>query len=58
VNAGWPFSLKYYLVLCPKYRKQILVEGLAKKHRELLYQKAKESKAKRKYTLSKSWPTT
>jgi putative transposase len=45
VNAGSVFSLKYHLVWCPKYRKRILVDGLEKRLRELLYQKAKEIKA-------------
>ena len=46
VNAGSVFSLKYHLVWCPKYRKRILVDVLAKRLRGLLYQKAKEIKAK------------
>jgi putative transposase len=33
-------------VWCPKYRKGILVEALGKRLRELLYQKAKEIRAK------------
>ena len=45
VNAGSVFSLKYHLVWCPKYRKRILVDLLAKRLRGLLYQKAKEIKA-------------
>ena|ERR1700739_505322 len=45
VNAGSVFSLKYHLVWCPKYRKPILVDVLAKRLRGLLYQKAKEIKA-------------
>jgi putative transposase len=45
VNAGSVFSLQYHLVWCPKYRKRILVDTLAKRLRELLYQKAKEIKA-------------
>jgi putative transposase len=45
VNAGSVFSLKYHLVWCPKYRKRILVDVLAKRLRGLLYQKAKEIKA-------------
>jgi REP element-mobilizing transposase RayT len=32
------FSLKYHLVWCPKYRKRILVDKLAKRLRQLLYQ--------------------
>jgi putative transposase len=45
VNAGSVFSLNYHLVWCPKYRKRILVKALAKRLRELLYQRAKEIKA-------------
>jgi putative transposase len=45
VNAGSVFSLKYHLVWCPKYRKRILVDKLAKRLRRLRYQKAKEIKA-------------
>jgi putative transposase len=45
VNAGSVFSLKYHLVWCPKYRKRILVDVLAKRLRGLLYQKAKEIEA-------------
>jgi len=45
VNAGSVFSLNYHLVWCPKYRKRILVNALAKRLRELLYQRAKEIKA-------------
>jgi putative transposase len=46
VNARSVFSLKYHLVWCAKYRKRILVEALGKRLRELLYQKAKEIRAK------------
>jgi putative transposase len=42
MNAGSVFSLKYHLVWCPKYRKRILTNALAKRLRELLYRKAKE----------------
>lgn len=45
VNAGSVFSLKYHVVWCPKYRKQILVDALERRLRQLLYQKAKEIKA-------------
>jgi putative transposase len=45
ISAGSVFSLKYHLVWCPKYRKRILVDRLAKQLRQLLYQKAKEIKA-------------
>ncbi len=45
VNAGSVFSLKYHLVWCAKYRKRILTNALAKRLRELLYQKAKEIQA-------------
>jgi putative transposase len=45
MNAGSVFSLKYHLVWCPKYRKRILTNALAKRLRELLYRKAKEIQA-------------
>jgi REP element-mobilizing transposase RayT len=43
--AGRGIGRKYHLVWCPKYRKRILVNALAKRLRELLYQKVKEIKA-------------
>jgi REP element-mobilizing transposase RayT len=39
------FSLKDYLVWCPKDPKRILVDVLAKRLRGLLYHKAKEIQA-------------
>lgn len=41
-NAGAVFTLKYHLVWCPKYRKSILGGDLAKRLKELLYEKAAE----------------
>ena len=41
-NAGSVFSLKYHLVWCPKYRREVLVGEVAEDLRTLLYQKAKE----------------
>jgi putative transposase len=41
-NAGSVFSLKYHFVWCPKYRRKVLVDGIANDLRELLYQKAEE----------------
>ena len=44
-NAGAVFTLKYHLVWCPKYRKSILGGDVAKRLKELLYQKAAELNA-------------
>ena len=44
VNAASVFSFQYRLVWCPKYRKRILVDRLAKRLRALLYQKTNEIK--------------
>lgn len=41
-NAGSVFSLKYYLVWCPKYRRKVLTGEIAEELRSLLYQKAQE----------------
>lgn len=41
-NAGAVFTLKYHLVWCPKYRKNILGGDLAKRLKQLLYEKAAE----------------
>jgi putative transposase len=41
-NPGSVFSLKFHLVWCPKYRRPVLIGGVAQDLRELLYQKAKE----------------
>ena len=36
------FNLKYHFVCCPKYRRKIFIGPIAKRLKELLYQKAKE----------------
>ena len=41
-SAGCVYSLKYHLVWCPKYRKNVLVGQVADDLRDLLFQKAKE----------------
>jgi putative transposase len=41
-NAGSVFSLKYHLVWCPKYRRNVLTGQVSIDLRELLFQKAKE----------------
>jgi len=41
-NAGCVFNIKYHVVWCPKYRKEVLVGAVANRLRELLYIKAKE----------------
>jgi putative transposase len=45
-NTGSVFSLKYHLVWCPKYRREVLVGEVAEDLRTLLYQKAKDLDAK------------
>lgn len=41
-NAGAVFSLKYHLVWCPKYRKQVLTGAVETRLKELLTEKAQE----------------
>ena len=41
-NAGSVFSLKYHFVWCSKYRRKVLVGGVAESLKELLYEKADE----------------
>jgi putative transposase len=41
-NAGPVHSLKYHLVRCPKYRRPVLVDGIAERLRTLLGEKAAE----------------
>jgi putative transposase len=43
-NAGCVFSLKYDLVWCPKFRRPVLVDSIAKALRCLLYEKAQALK--------------
>ncbi len=44
-NAGAVFTLKYHLVWCPKYRKPVLGGPVARRLKELLYEKAAELSA-------------
>jgi putative transposase len=39
-NAGAVFSLKYHMVWCPKYRREVLVPPVDKRLKELLREKA------------------
>ena len=41
-NAGAVFSLKYHLVWCPKYRRKVLVNGVADRLKAVLAEKAAE----------------
>ena len=41
-NAGAVFSLKYHLVWCPKYRRQVLVKPVDRRLKALLQEKAAE----------------
>lgn len=41
-NAGAVFSLKYHLVWCPKYRREVLTDDVAIRLKELLEQKTQE----------------
>jgi putative transposase len=41
-NTGAVFSLKYHLVWCPKYRRQVLVAPVDRRLKVLLRQKAEE----------------
>lgn len=41
-HAGAVFSLKYHLVWCPKYRKQVLTGAVEVRLKELLAEKAQE----------------
>jgi putative transposase len=36
------YNVGYHLIWCPKYRKKVLVDGVDKRLKELLYDKAKE----------------
>jgi Transposase IS200 like len=44
-NTGAVFTLKYHLVWCPKYRRQVLVGDVATRLKELLEAKAAELRA-------------
>jgi putative transposase len=39
------FTLKYHFVWCPKYRRKVLVDDVAERLKELLYEKAVELEA-------------
>lgn len=41
-NAGCVYNIKYHLVWCPKYRKEVLTGNIAVRLKELLAIKAKE----------------
>lgn len=41
-NAGATFSLKYHIVWCPKYRRPVLVDGVADRLLVLLAEKSAE----------------
>lgn len=41
-NAGAVFSLKLHLVWCPKYRRKVLIDTIAKRLEQLLREKAEE----------------
>ncbi|ADE15102.1 transposase IS200-family protein [Nitrosococcus halophilus Nc 4] len=41
-NSGAVFALKYHLVWCPKYRRSVLVDGVAKRLDQLIREVANE----------------
>jgi putative transposase len=41
-SAGCVYNVKYHLVWCPKYRRQVLTDKIANRLKELLNIKAKE----------------
>jgi putative transposase len=41
-NAGCVFNIKYHLVWCPKYRKEVLTSNIAARLKELLNFKAQQ----------------
>jgi putative transposase len=41
-NAGAVFSLKLHVVWCPKYRRKVLVDAVAQRLEQLLYEKSSE----------------
>ena len=43
-SAGCVYSLKYHLIWCPKYRLKVLVDEVAERLKELLYEKAEDNK--------------
>jgi putative transposase len=43
-NAGCIYNVKYHIVWCPKYRKEVLIGAVANRLKELLYEEAKALK--------------
>ena len=43
-NAGCVYNVKYHIVWCPKYRKEVLFGAIANRLKELLYEEAKALK--------------
>ena len=41
-NAGCVYNVKYHLVWCPKYRRKVLIDGIANRLKEVLYDKAEQ----------------
>lgn len=41
-TSGCVYTLKYHFVWCPKYRRKVLVDDVAERLKELLYEKATE----------------
>src|SRR4030042_4258540 len=41
-NAGCVYNIKFHLVWCPKYRREVLINKIATRLKELLYEKAKQ----------------
>jgi len=42
ISAGCVYNINYHIVWCPKYRKSVLIDDVAKDLESLLYQKAEE----------------
>ena len=43
-NAGCVYNVKYHIVWCPKYLKEVLIGAVANRLKELLYEEAKALK--------------
>ena len=41
-NTGCVYNVKYHVVWCPKYRKEVLVGAVAERLKVLLYEKAEQ----------------
>jgi putative transposase len=41
-NTGCVYNIKFHLVWCPKYRREVLINSIATRLKELLYEKAKQ----------------